>query len=125
MALFTVPLVINDGSADRTFNWLRQVPGEIGGLYTEPAAAASAASTLKTGHSTQKNGRERHLCQRSEQVALTDPGDNDPALDVIVVNITVSHHPKHASAAVEKEVKLLLAAAGVTGFTAAMMRGEI
>jgi len=125
MGLFTTPLVINDGTDDRTFDWLRQIPGEIGGLYTEPAATASAVSRLKTGHSTQKNGRERHLLQRSEQVALTNPGDNDPALDPIVVNITVQHHPKHALADVEKQVIIAIGAASETGFTAASMRGEI
>lgn len=126
MSLLTTPLVVNDGTADRTFNWLYQVPGDsLGGNYNEPAASAARKSELRSLHMTAKSGQERHMLQSSEIVALVEPGSNDPASDAIIINLTVSHNPKHASADVEKRVKILLASAGTVGFVARLMARNI
>lgn len=123
--LFTTPLTLNDGVADRIFNWLRQVPGEIAGLYKETAATAISESQLKTAHSVQKNLKKRHMLQKTEVVDLVNPGDSDPSNDAIVVTITVVHNSKHSDAEIEKQVKLLTAAASTVGFSAAFVSGEI
>jgi hypothetical protein len=126
MSLFTTPLVINDGTDDRTFNWSHQIPGNVlGGLYVETAASPMVRSQLKTLHTTAKSGQERHLIQSRETVDLVDPGADDPAADDIIVNITVAHHPRHNSADVEKRLLLALAAAGATGITAKLIATDI
>lgn len=125
MSLLTTPLIISDGTASRTFNWLRQVPNKVAGLYTETAATAKSESQLATSHTTQKSGTERHLFQRSEIVALVDPDVGGITDDLILVNITVYHNKKHNELEVEKQLNLAIAAASVAGFTAALMRKEI
>lgn len=123
--LFTVPITLNDGTTNRSFDWLRQEPSQLAGLYREPAATAVSASRIRTSHMTEKSGRERHLLQSSENIALVDPGDNDPTMDSVIINISIAHHPKHAAADVEKRLKLALAAASISGFTADIMAQEI
>lgn len=123
--LLTTPLIINDGTDDRTFDWFRQVPGEVAGLYIEPAATAQSISQLKSAHMTQKNKSKRHSLQSSETVALVSPDLDGPTEAPIVVTISVMHDPKHAEADVEKRLKLLTASVAAVGFTAALMRGEI
>lgn len=125
MALFTVPLALSDGTDTRTFGFLRQVPNQISGLYDETAASAMAQSRLMSAHTTEKSNRERHLLQSSEVIDLVDPGDGDPTSAAVVVNITVSHHKKHNVTDIEKRLKIALAAAGISGFTAKFIRGEI
>jgi len=124
---FTVPLVISDGSGNRTFNFQMQEPGLSPiGRYNEPASTASAESRLRVAHyDVSRNGRKRHLIQSSEIVVLVNPGEGDPADDVIIANITIEHHPKHSEAAVEKRLKLALAAAGIAGTTASLMQGNV
>jgi hypothetical protein len=126
MGLFTTPLTVNDGASDRIFDFAYQALGSVlGGIYNEPLATAGQASVLRTSHTTAKSGQERHMIQRSENAALVSPSASDPTSDDIIVNITVSHHPKHALADVEKQLNIALAAAGVTGFTAKLMTKNI
>lgn len=125
MPLFTTPATFNDGADDRIFDFQRQQLNAIGGVYNEPAASPMAQSELMTLHTTAKSKKERHLLQSSEMVALVEPGEGDPSTDSIVVNITVAHHRKHAAADVEKRLKILLAAAGLSGFTAKFMARNI
>lgn len=126
MGLFTTPLVINDGTADRTFDFLYQTPGDLlGSVYNEPAGSSINQSKLSAQHTTAKSGRERHMLQSSEEVDLVNPGADDPSIDSIVINLSVAHHPLHAATDVEKRVLLLLAAAGITGITAKLMQKSI
>lgn len=124
MSLFTVPLVINDGSADRTFNWLRQVPNEVAGLYNEPAAPASSVSRLKSQHTTiGKTGIKRHLVQRTEVCELPLLGTETIARTAaITVNLTVTHHPEAVASDVDQQVQLLIdAVASNVNFTQVLM----
>jgi hypothetical protein len=123
--LISVPLTVSDGVGDRIFDWFRQVPGEVAGLYIEPAATAQSMSQLKSAHLIQKNKSLRHSLQSSETVALVNPDTDGPTDGPIVVTVSVMHDSKHSEAEVEKRVKILLATASVAGFTAAIMRGEI
>lgn len=126
MALFTTPLTLPDATpTDHIFDWLRQVPGSVAGLYRETAAASMKASLLKTSHTTEKSGRERHMLQRSVQVDLTDPGADDPSSDVVLITVTVAHHPKHSSDDVEDELTIVKNALAVSGLTSRFMAGEI
>lgn len=123
--LLNVPITCNDGTDDRIFNWLMQSPGETAGLYKETAADPSAVSQLKSAHALQKDKRKRHLFQSSEIIALVNPDTDGPTDDLVQVNLTIVHNKKHAVADIEKRVKILLAAAGVAGFTLAITSGEI
>jgi hypothetical protein len=125
MSLFTSPQTLSDGTTDRIFNWLRQVPGKISGVYQETAALASAVSRLVTAHSVEKSGRKRHQLQRVETCALTNPGTDEPTDDVIILNVTISHHPKHDPLDVEKQVNIVSAALGISGFTASFIAEEL
>lgn len=127
MSLFTTPLTLNDGTGDRIFDYQYQEPGAtIAARYNEPAASGSSESRLRAAHmDIKKSGRKRHLLQSSELVALVEPGALDPASDTIVCNVTIEHHPKHAVADIEKRLKLVLAAAGIVGFTLSIVQGDI
>jgi uncharacterized Ntn-hydrolase superfamily protein len=126
MSLFTSPVTLSDGTGSRIFTYQLQEPGNIiAGRWNEPAALAAANSVLRVLQSTQKNGFKRHMLQSAETIALTDPGVSDPASADVVINITISHHPKHAVADVEKRVLLLKNAISIAGFTNAIMQGNI
>lgn len=125
MSLFSNPQTINDGVTDRIFNWLRQVPSQIAGIWSESAADPSAASQFKTAHSTENSGRKRHLLQRVENCTLTEVDSDGRTTDDIIVNLTVSHHPNADATDVEKQVTLVRNAAGLSGFVADFMREEL
>lgn len=126
MSLFTTPLTINDGTADRIFDWQYQEPGSaLVGRYYEPAASASAESMVRVAHTESKSGIKRHLIQRSEECSLVDPSDDEPAAAPITVNITVNHNPKHADADIEKQVLLAKAMLSIAGITASVTAGNI
>jgi len=125
MSIFTTPLTLNDGTGDRIFNFQYQEPGVLVGRYIETAALASAVSLLRVSHTTAKSGTKRHLLQRVETCALVSPSESEPSEAPITVNITVNHHPKALAADVEEQLNIALAAAGITGFTAVFMAGNI
>lgn len=124
MGLFTDPLVINDGTADRTFNYRAQlsINDTTASEYVEPAASAAARSLLTVKHTVSKTMRPRHLLQRSEFKSI---GDADGTLDSIVVNLTIACNAGHTDAMVEEQLNLILAAAQETGFVANMRRRMI
>lgn len=126
MSLFTVPLSLNDGATDRIFNWLRQIPNRVAGLYHEPLSTALSESRFEVAHQApDKSGRERHLLKSHERCALLNPGVKDPANDIIDINLTCVFNPKADPADIEKRFKLLLAAASTSGFIAGFTRGEL
>jgi hypothetical protein len=124
MGLFADPLVINDGTSDRTFNFRAQLSelGSTAGEYIEPAATAAADSVLVVKHSTSKSDRHRHLIQRVENVTINDAGGT---LEPLVVNLTVSRESGHTDAQVQSQVTLLIDALEETGFVAGFVRERI
>lgn len=122
--LFTTPLVLNDGTANHSYNWMYQMPGQLAGVYTDQAADPALNETIRSGHMTEKSGRKRHTVSLSGEVALTDPGDGDPSTSPVIVSISVTHHPKHAAADVQK--RLAMCDGMLAGVTAAKLcRGEL
>jgi hypothetical protein len=123
MSLFTTPLTLNDGTDDRIFDYQYQEPGNtVAARYNEPASSSTSESRIRTAHSTTKAGRMRHLIQSSELVATSDA---DLLPQTIIANVTLEHHPLHTSASIEKRLKLVLAAAGISGITVKLVQGNI
>lgn len=122
MGLFTDPIVLNDGTNDRTFTFRNPImeSGSTGSNYVEEAASAASESVIIVKNSRSNKGSRRHLLQRSEMVQLTD--DATDGIKPIIVNITISHYPSHTEANIEKQLKLALAAAGMTGFVGKVVR---
>lgn len=124
MGLFTDPLTINDGSADRIYNYRAQLvePGSIVGEYIEPAAISAADSVLVVKHSTAKNGRKRHLLQVSNALTINN---TDGTLEPLIVNITISRNDGHTDEQVTKLVKLATAAINIAGTVSGILRERI
>lgn len=124
MGLFSDPLVINDGTDDRTFNYRvgSSNGDETVGEYIEPAASAATQSKLTVKHGTTKTGRKRHLLQRSEYITINDA---DATLEPLVVNISVSRSGGHTDAQVAKAISLATDAAGEAGFVAGFVRERV
>lgn len=124
MGLFVDPLVINDGTANRTFNYRAQISegDAVAGEYIEPAALAAAQSKLTVKHGTTKTGRKRHLLQRSSYETINDA---DGTLEPLVVNISVSRSSGHTEAQVGAAVALAKDAASEAGFVAGFIRERI
>lgn len=125
MPLFsTDPVVLNDGSADRSFSFKGQTPtknaDDLAGTYYEPAAPLSEDSTINVKHSTSKNTC-RHLLQMTGEKVIIDGITNKP----ITVNITITHHVEHTEAQIEKYFKICTAAASKSGFLPQFTRGVI
>lgn len=100
--LFTTPLTLNDGAANHIFNWLYQIPGAVSGIYTETAAPSSEEAQIRTAHTTANGGSvKRHLVSLTQRNALVDPDADEPTDALVTVNITVTHHAKHADASVD------------------------
>lgn len=126
MSLITTPLTVSDGTVDRIFDLQYQLPGaQLGAQYCEPTALPALESKLMSLHGQTKNGRVRHMLQSSELMPLVNPGPTEPIDDGVVINLTVSHHPKHAVADVEKRIKILLNTAAVAGFTLKLVSKNI
>lgn len=124
MGLFTDPMVLNDGTVTRTFNFRAQIaePGSTVGEYIESAALAAADSVLVVKHTTTASGRKRHLLQRVENVSKNDA---DGTLAPLVLNVTVSRDAGHTDAQVIEQLNILLDACGEAGFVAGMVRERI
>lgn len=123
--LFTTPLTLNDGTANHVFNWLYQVPGAVSGMYSETAAPASAEAQIRTAHSVSNGGSvARHLTSLTQRVALVNPVGDEPTDALVTLNITVTHHSKHAADDIDGVLAMgsdLIAALTA----AALMRDEI
>lgn len=124
MGLFTSPLVINDGVADRTFTFRSQQPHKtsVVGDYIEDAASIAAESLLVVKHD--KSGTvPRHLLQRTVWVAPA--ASTDGALKRITINLTVVADEAFTSAEVTKEFLLMRDAMGETGVVAGLLSSKI
>lgn len=122
MPLFTDPVTINDGAADRSFSFRAQIADSksIVGEWIEPAAALSASSKFVVKHDETKTDVRRRLLQRVENAAILDE-----TLRPITVNFTVTHHPEHTEAQITAEVTLALNALGIATTLPALLDGLI
>lgn len=123
MGIFTDPLVINDGTADRTFNFRSQLPDKkaVVGEWVEPAAPLTDDSRILIKHDTSSPTNRRRLLQVVSSCLLADGVTRKP----IVINMTVTYHPSHSEVDITKRVKLLIAAASKVSFPGNFLRGLI
>lgn len=123
MGIFADPLVVNDGTADRTFNFRSQLPDKkaVVGEWVEPASPLSDDSRILIKHDTSSPTIRRRLAQTTCSCLLADGVTRKP----IVVNLTVSYHPSHSEVEITKRVKLLIAAVSKVSFIGNFLRGLI
>lgn len=92
MALLTTPLVLNDGTANRTFSFRAQQPDKksVVADYIEDAAPLTAESLIVVKHDS-TGSVNRHLLQR--KVRVLPAGATDGNLKRITLNLTVTVDP--------------------------------
>ena len=123
MALFTNPVALNDGVADKTFSFRAQLPDKkaVVGEWIETAASIAEESKLVVKHDASSPTVRRRLLQRSINVLLADGVTRKP----VTCNLTVTYHPSHAEADVAKAMKIVADGVAEAGFTTNFLRGLI
>lgn len=104
MPLFTDPVIINDGVAERTFTFRAQVDSPkktAAGEWVEPSAPLAEDSKLIVKHDSSNSVMRRRLLQRMSKAAIADG-----ALKPITINITITHHCEHTKADIAKQFAL-------------------
>lgn len=126
MPLLTTPVVLNDGTVNRTFSFRSQLPSDkkntIAGEYVEDAATIAANSVIVIKHD-KSAAVSRHLLQRTENVV---PAAN-PTLGAkqITVNFTVMADDSFSTAEVNKQVLLLLDALDEANVVDSLLKGRL
>lgn len=123
MGLFSSPLVLNDGTADRTFTWRSQQPDKksVVGDYIEDAASIASESLIVVKHD--KSGSvPRHLLQRTAWVA---PAAGDGTLKRITINLTVVADEAFTAAEVLKEFTLMRDAMGEANVVSGLLSSKL
>ena len=123
MGLFTNPVVLNDGTADKTFSFRAQLPDKkaVVGEWIEAAAPLADDSKIIVKHDASSPTTRRRLLQRTVNVLLADGVTRKP----VTCNLTVTYHPSHAEADVAKAVKLIADSVAEATFVANFLRGLI
>lgn len=123
MGLFTNPVVLNDGVADKTFSFRAQLPDKkaVVGEWIETAASLADESKIIVKHDTSSPTARRRLLQRTINVLLADGVTRKP----VTCNLTVTYHPSHAEAEVAKTVKIIADSVAEATFVANFLRGLI
>lgn len=124
MALFTSPLVLNDGVASRTFSFRSQQPDKksVIGDYIEDAAAIADESLIVVKHDS-SGSVPRHLLQRSTSVIPASASDG--VRKRITINLTVTAHPDFTAAEVAKEYAIMLDACAESGVLSGLLSSKI
>jgi hypothetical protein len=128
MSIFaTDPVSLDDAvPATRSFAFQYQEPGsQVAGRYNEPAAENSAESIFRAAHTTLKDGRKRHLLQRSENCELTATAADGTSSDGITVTITVTHHSLADESDIANQVTLATEAISASGVLGKLIDGSI
>lgn len=122
MPLFTDPILLNDGNADRSFSFRAQLnEGKtVVGEWVEPAAELSQQSGLIVKHDTSKSTTARRLLQRTAYLHIADG-----TFKKCTVNITVQHHPEHTLADITKQVNIIKDAVSEATFVNNFLKGLI
>ena len=123
MGLFTNPVVLNDGVADKTFSFRAQLPDKkaVVGEWIETAAPLADESKIIVKHDATSPTVRRRLLQRTANVLLADGITRKP----VTCNLTVTYHPSHAEADVAKTVKIIADSVAEATFVANFLRGLI
>lgn len=124
MSLFTTPMTLNDGVADRIFSFLRQEPDSnvIVAKYIEDAAAVADESQLVVRHDERKTVK-RHLLQRRIYMVPAASVDGEPEL--VTINFTVNAPGSFTVAELLPEFVLTKDALNETDFLANLLAGKI
>lgn len=120
MSLFTFP--VNDGSADRTYDFVGQQPSEGSttvGKYLEATTDTMENDQIVVKHAPSKV-RRRDLVQKVCYYELAD-GSFEPC----VINITMQTHNEMPDAFVEKELLIATALARQAGYTGKARKGYL
>lgn len=123
MGLFTNPVVLNDGVADKTFSFRAQLPDKkaVVGEWIETAAPLADESKIIVKHDATSPTVRRRLLQRTTNVLLADGITRKS----VTCNLTVTYHPSHAEADVAKTVKIIADSVAEPTFVANFLRGLI
>lgn len=122
MPLFTDPVVLNDGTADRSFSFLAQLADKkaLAGEWTEPAADTSKESKLVSKQDRSSSTLRRRLLQcKANHTTITR------GMRPITVNFTVAHDVEHTTAQIEEQLVLCRAALSASGFVTNFIGGQI
>lgn len=120
MSIFTNPVTLTSDAA-HTFVFRAQLPDpkSIVGEWVEPAAPIGDESKILVKH-TGSTTVKRHLFQRTIKVATPTRG-----MRPITVNFTVAHDIEHPSAAISREVALVVDGLGEASFIGNLLNGLI
>jgi len=112
MSLFTDPLVVNDGTDDRTFK--PRGPVEQGGIivgydYIEPAKSSKVDSRIVVKHTLDKSGLQRDFIQvRSNQTLPEEYQTATLTESPCFVNFSMGAYPGITDAVIQAHVTLLI-----------------
>lgn len=123
MALFSDPVVLNDGTSDRMFSFRAQMPDKkaVIGEWIEPSALIVDESKIIVKHDASSPNVRRRLLQRSSSVLLPDNVTRKP----VTVNLTVTYHPSCSEDEISKAMKLTASAVAENTFIGNFLRGLI
>lgn len=105
MPLFSDPVILNDGVADRTFTFRAQIDSPkktASGEWVEPSAPLAQDSKLVIKHDSSNSVMRRRLLQCISKAAVVDG-----AFKPITINITITHHCEHTKADIAKQFALI------------------
>lgn len=122
--VFTNPVVLNDGTADRTFAFRAQVTDKTGksviGEWIEPAAPIANDSKITVRHDVSST-KVRRRNMRVSSLVLVD----DVTRKMITVNISLAYDPAHNESDLTKHFKLAIDAASEATFLSNFVRGLV
>lgn len=124
MALFTTPLVLNDGTVARTFSFRSQQPDKksVVGDYIEDAAAIAAESLFVVKHDN-SGSVPRHLLQRTEYSVPAAATDGLRRRQTI--NLTIVADPLFTAAEVLKNYTLMVDAMAEANVLSSMLSSKL
>lgn len=120
--LFSNPVVLNDGTNDRTFTFRAQLneAKSTVGEWIEPAATLRAESKVVVKHDSSQKSVRRRLLKHTIYSAV--------AADVykpINVNFTIAYDPAHAESDLVKAAKIVGDALAEATFLQNFLRGLV
>lgn len=124
MALFTSPLVLNDGAVARTFSFRSQQPDKksVVGDYIEDAAPIAAESLFVVKHDS-SGSVPRHLLQRTER--SVPAAATDGVYRRMTINLTIVADPLFTSAEVLKNFTLMVDAMAEANVLASLLSSKL
>lgn len=124
MPLFTDPLVINDGTVDRSFSFRAQLADDtsVVGEWIEPAGTLQKDAKLVVKHDEKPSSTtRRRLLQSRGNYAIAD----GVTLKPITINFTITHHKEHTLSQITEIVTLMRDATGEADFVSNLTHGLV